>query len=224
MRIQILPLPAVVVGDVVDEPFALVVDQCQYDNLNLIPSSVAKAAVERWERFGEECFAAAVLVTDETVEIVDRYAEPKPEPGEPVPGEREALRDLHRLAEYVHDHFPDEAAKGGGTVVDVAMRLLGQELIRRDVVETRIRFDFPEPFDADKVAELLNRRDVGKRRTTEPMGYTIIEGVPGNAWLREEELESREEAIARWGSLVPLHGEGPFTVCKVVPLDEQEQR
>lgn len=78
MRIQILPLPSVMVGDDLAEPFALVVDQCRYDDPNLMSPLVAEAAQGRWKRFAEECGARTVLVTDETVEIVDRFADPDP--------------------------------------------------------------------------------------------------------------------------------------------------
>ncbi|WP_326642928.1 hypothetical protein OG884_05910 [Streptosporangium sp. NBC_01755] len=68
MRIQILPLPHVVVGEVVEQPFALVVDQ--YD------APTTEEEFDLWQHFKQECGARAVLVTPETVEVVDRYAEP----------------------------------------------------------------------------------------------------------------------------------------------------
>ncbi|WP_326646657.1 hypothetical protein OG884_18665 [Streptosporangium sp. NBC_01755] len=123
MRIQIFPLPHVVVGEVVEQPFALVVDQ--YD------APTTEEEFDRWQHFKQECGARAVLVTPETVEVVDRYAEPAA-PQEPVSGNADALRDLARLAEYVYDNFPDGAAQGGGTIVDVAMRLLGELPHHRD--------------------------------------------------------------------------------------------
>lgn len=75
MRIQILPLPSYMVGDDMEEPFALIVDGCQYDNLELVPSDVRVAALDRWKRFGEEDGARAVFVTDETIEVVSQYAD-----------------------------------------------------------------------------------------------------------------------------------------------------
>ncbi|MEV7013307.1 hypothetical protein [Streptosporangium sp. NPDC051022] len=67
MRIQILTLPSVVVGENVEEPFALIVDQCG-------PVTVpASNDAEIWQRFKQDCGARAILVTDETVEIVDPY-------------------------------------------------------------------------------------------------------------------------------------------------------
>lgn len=65
MRIQILPLPSVVVGDDVKEPFGLIVDQC---DTNAVDAS-------EWTRFAEECGACSILITPETVDVVDRYAE-----------------------------------------------------------------------------------------------------------------------------------------------------
>jgi len=73
MRIQILPLPAVVIGDVVDEPFALVVDQCESGLLNTRDDEV-------WKQFRDDLGARACLVVPYTVEIVDRYADPQPPP------------------------------------------------------------------------------------------------------------------------------------------------
>lgn len=68
MRIQILPLPSVVVGDDVEQPFALVIDQWK----SPLPPEEVMAG---WYRFRDECQARAILVTEETVEVVDRYAE-----------------------------------------------------------------------------------------------------------------------------------------------------
>lgn len=68
MRIQILPLPSVVKGDDVEEPFALVVDRFEWP--------IDDSALERWQKFKDMCGARAVLVDPGTVEIVDRYAEP----------------------------------------------------------------------------------------------------------------------------------------------------
>ncbi|KAB8186894.1 hypothetical protein FH608_046235 [Nonomuraea phyllanthi] len=75
MRIQILPLPAVMVGDDLEEPFALVVDQCRYDDPNLMSPHVADVMARRWREFAQECGARSVIITDETVEVVDGYAE-----------------------------------------------------------------------------------------------------------------------------------------------------
>src|SRR5687768_2366602 len=67
MRIQILLLPSIVNGDDVEEPFALIVDQ--------VPAATrAEVDGETWQRFREQCGAKALLVTSETVDVVDRYA------------------------------------------------------------------------------------------------------------------------------------------------------
>ncbi|MDH2424773.1 hypothetical protein [Sphaerisporangium sp. TRM90804] len=72
MRIQILPLPSNVVGELVEEPFALIVDECD---------ELGEGGVTAWSRFKDECGARAIVFTAETVEVVDRYApEPKTEP------------------------------------------------------------------------------------------------------------------------------------------------
>lgn len=70
MRIQILPLPAVMVGDNLEEPFALVIDQCPH-NLQTTPSSVRDAQLAEWAKFASDCGASAFSVFDDTIEIVD---------------------------------------------------------------------------------------------------------------------------------------------------------
>lgn len=77
MRVQILLLPSVVVGDSLEEPFALIVDQHTAASDDLTP----------WEQFKTDCGARAVLVTPETVEVVDRYADPTPEADHTDPGD-----------------------------------------------------------------------------------------------------------------------------------------
>lgn len=80
MRIQILLLPSVVVGDDVREPFGLIVDQCDTNAID----------ADRWTRFSEECGACSILITPETVDVVDRWTEaPEAEPAEdgPAPSE-----------------------------------------------------------------------------------------------------------------------------------------
>lgn len=76
MRIQILPLPSNVVGEVVEEPFALVVDQ--------VEEATDETHLEYWSKFGAQCGARSTLVTPATVEVVDRYL-PDPVPAEPAP-------------------------------------------------------------------------------------------------------------------------------------------
>ncbi|MEU4574847.1 hypothetical protein [Nonomuraea sp. NPDC023979] len=68
MRIQILPLPTVVKGDDVEEPFALIVDQHDVD--------MDEQTAEQWDRFKTSAGARALLIVPDTVEVVDRYAEP----------------------------------------------------------------------------------------------------------------------------------------------------
>ncbi len=65
MRIQILPLPSVVVGEVVEEPFALIVDE--FDGL----PSEAEAA--QWSKFAKDCGARAVAFSGKTVDVVNPY-------------------------------------------------------------------------------------------------------------------------------------------------------
>lgn len=71
MRIQILPLPTIYTGADAVEPFALVIDQWRSP---LEP----EVFMADWYKFRDECGAKAVFVTEDTVEIVDRDAEPAP--------------------------------------------------------------------------------------------------------------------------------------------------
>jgi hypothetical protein len=68
MRIQILPLPSVMVGDDIEEPFALVVDQAE-DGIHK----------ELLGEFARQCGAKTFIDLPQTVEIVDRYAETPPQ-------------------------------------------------------------------------------------------------------------------------------------------------
>lgn len=87
MRIQILPLPSVVVGDDVEEPFAIVVDQApRFDEL-------APKDHEAWQAFAAACGARALLTVPYAVEVVDRYAEPSPSPAEVDMQRRKAMED-----------------------------------------------------------------------------------------------------------------------------------
>lgn len=65
MRIQILPLPSVTVGDDTQEPFALIVDQW--------PDGAYDSSLQG---FADMCGAKGVWVRPDTVEVVGRYAEP----------------------------------------------------------------------------------------------------------------------------------------------------
>lgn len=87
MRIQILPLPSVMVGEDMDEPFALIVDQW--------PDGAYDSSLQG---FADMCGAKAVWVRSETVEVVDRFAETPPQEPTPKPAalttpDRIVLRD-----------------------------------------------------------------------------------------------------------------------------------
>ncbi|MFD9949700.1 hypothetical protein ACFWYW_55560 [Nonomuraea sp. NPDC059023] len=71
MRIQILPLPSVQVGDDMTEPFALIVDQCEYESLQHVTPAARETLNAAWKRFAEECGARSIFVTDDTVDVVD---------------------------------------------------------------------------------------------------------------------------------------------------------
>ncbi|GHE33436.1 hypothetical protein GCM10017673_40480 [Streptosporangium violaceochromogenes] len=101
MRVQILLLPSVVVGDSLEEPFALIVDQ----------HTAASDDVTPWEQFKADCGARAVLVTSETVEVVDRYADPTPEADHTDPGDAQ-LAEGWKLATtpFIQMEAPMEAS------------------------------------------------------------------------------------------------------------------
>lgn len=64
MRIQVLPLPLAARPDGEhEEPFGLIVDQYP-------PGGNRIADVAEWQRFRDECGALAVVVTEETVDVV----------------------------------------------------------------------------------------------------------------------------------------------------------
>lgn len=171
MRIQILPLPSVMVGDDMEEPFAMVFDQAE--------DGIDKLLLHEFARL---CGAKTLVFYPGTVEIVDRYADVPPPKN-----------------------------------------------------ETRIRFDFPKVFDTGKGGEVLNWRDEiakvllnRKRVEPDPVGYTVLQMVRGEGSIPPgtEDLETRQEAVARQKMLTednPPH-RGLWVACKVVPLDEQEQR
>jgi hypothetical protein len=71
VRIQILPLPSIVRGDDMEEPFALVFDQIEDDAPKLL-----------LYEFARQCGAKTHVMVPQTVEIVDPYAE-TPLPPEP---------------------------------------------------------------------------------------------------------------------------------------------
>lgn len=117
MRIQILPLPSVVKGDDVEEPFALIVDQWPHDLYQRSPHE-RTVDEEAWGSFAVNIGARGIIATQETVEIVDRYAEapaPKIETGIRVGfpkvfdtdkgGELLDWRDVQRQASPVEYHW-----------------------------------------------------------------------------------------------------------------------
>jgi hypothetical protein len=69
MRIQILNLPTVYTseGEVVEEPFSLVMDQCG--------RTPDQEELDRWLAWSRETGARSILVTDETVEIPTAWSE-----------------------------------------------------------------------------------------------------------------------------------------------------
>ncbi len=118
MRIQILPLPRAVVGEVSAQPFALVVDQ--YDG------PTTEEEFDRWNHFKQGCGAEAVLVTPETVEVVDRYAASA--------SDEAAVREFERLDDFLLLNFGDEPGlyEDNDSAADVAIRLLREVLRQRE--------------------------------------------------------------------------------------------
>ena len=108
MRIQILPLPSVMVGDDMEEPFALIVDQWSdgaYD------SSL--------QGFADMCGAKAVWVRPETVEIIDRYAETTP--SEPMP-QAEAATEGTLFGKPIRMEWPE------GPPLGLSQQEIGEKL------------------------------------------------------------------------------------------------
>ncbi|MGA4989898.1 hypothetical protein [Nonomuraea bangladeshensis] len=114
MRIQIMPLPSVMVGDDAEEPFALIVDQCESGLL--APQDSAT-----WQRFANQIGARAAFVVPYSVEIVDRYAtEVANSPADPLDERIDAQRqEIARLRAIVSrvieiprepEHLPDDDA------------------------------------------------------------------------------------------------------------------
>lgn len=96
MRVQILPLPSVVVGDNVEEPFALIVDQHDSD--------MDQQTADEWQRFKDSAGARALLITPDTVEIVDRHAEPAPKE---APAETTTVIDGVLFGRRIRLEWPD---------------------------------------------------------------------------------------------------------------------
>jgi hypothetical protein len=105
MRIQILPLPSVVKGDDVEEPFAIVVDQFEHP--------IDESATARWQQFKEQCGARAVLVDPGTVEVVDRYAAPAPSAAEIEEQRRKAMEDRAKYEAALKQHQDEQLRNRG---------------------------------------------------------------------------------------------------------------
>lgn len=128
MRIQILPLPSIVVGDDVQEPFALIIDQWPGD-LNPPSSAETELTEEAFNTFAGACGAKAVLFVKDTVEIVDRYAESA--------SDEVAVREFGKLDDFLLLNFGDEPDlyEDNDSAADVAIRLLREVLLHRDAVK-----------------------------------------------------------------------------------------
>lgn len=158
MRIQILPLPTVVKGDDVEEPFALVVDQCK-------SGLYAERDAQEWAGFKEAIGARGILVTPETVEVVDPRA---------VSGASE----IDRLADYLLKYFGDEI--GEGSAVDNAIRLLGGILLRRDAAKMKAEMAFMLKSREEKppASDLEQRLQDAGEKARQALG---IDGTMGDA-------------------------------------------
>jgi hypothetical protein len=190
MRIQILPLPSLMVGDDMEEPFALLVDQWE--------GTPAENAVMK--EFGLACGARAVMTTPFTAEILDQHAEMGPS-------------EIDRLAAYLVEYFDGEI--GEGSAVDNAIRLLNSALLRRDAAKMKAELEFmlksrrPDATESKPEPEPIGYTVV----TVFSNGVAFI---PADT----ENLETRDEAVARRKHLterIPPH-DGSWVACKVVPL------
>jgi len=132
MRIQILPLPSVVVGDDVEEPFALVIDQWETDADASDATRTMRAMA--WQQFREECGARALIATSETVEVVDRYAE--------TPEGSDTERDVAALADFLVGSYdvPRDVFGVRHTPVRVAVSLMLLHAMFGDVDEVKAAF------------------------------------------------------------------------------------
>ena len=101
MRIQIMSLPAVLVDDHLQEPFAIVVDQCPAE-------AVSEFFAGQVNSFAGDCGAKAVLITSETVEVVDPYADDGPVSDETI--DRFADEVAGRLARHYGGWYPEPPA------------------------------------------------------------------------------------------------------------------
>jgi hypothetical protein len=120
MRIQIMSLPAVLVDDRLKEPFAIVVDQCPAE-------AVSEFFAAQVNDFAKDCGSKAALITSETVEVVDQYADDEPVTDEAI--ERFADAVAGRLASHHEGWYPEPP--------------------KVDIGEMRIHM--PEDLDAEQV-------------------------------------------------------------------------
>ncbi|MEU4410730.1 hypothetical protein AB0F88_40020 [Streptosporangium sp. NPDC023963] len=189
MRIQILPLPSVVVGDDVQEPFALVVDQWRSP---LSPDEFMAG----WHKFRDECGAKAVFVTEDTAEVVDRYAEPA-EAGF-------ADREVARLEDFLTSQFPLPHGVPGpdDTPVDVAINLLRVEALRADFknVSEKLRPVFKQFREAGQRVEESSEGEPVELASLPPEVITLTRAVDR---MRDEWAEA--DVHARYELWMAVH-------------------
>lgn len=63
-RLQILELPTVHIGDAMETPFVLVIDQCRFESLDGYGTANAS-----WQQLGAQIGARGCIVTNETIDI-----------------------------------------------------------------------------------------------------------------------------------------------------------
>ncbi len=143
-------LPCVVVGDVVEEPFALVVDQAVPPPASM-PGWERELAAGMWRQFAEECGARAVIVSPDRVEVIEAcYLDASADEG------GNAADQVDRLASFLLDRFPREPIGPDESPADVAMRLLDESRVTVRTAETAapITVNFAGPgLDTDPAAE-----------------------------------------------------------------------
>lgn len=189
MRIQILPLPLISLGEHTEEPFVFVVDQVEG-----VPD---ENAVEQWQRFGREAGARTVLVTDETVEIVDRYAVPAlAEPRKTIADILPKLREGGHIPGRKFD--PDQRFEDAG---EKARQALGIDGTMGDAQ------DVPHAYD-DHVGEapycvvcgLARPATIHKRCSNCGKRFSDSACGPGHA-MAGYEIAQQEQVTAGWPRL-----------------------
>ena len=146
MRIQILPLPAVMVGDDLQEPFAVIVDQFEWP--------IDESASAKWRQFKEQCGARAVVVDPGTVEIVDRNAEPA---AEPKPQQPQVSVSAPDLVDVDAKEIARDLARAMGMPVQVERDplLVGYGVIRNGSSPTFLGHRLDEVADDREAADRL---------------------------------------------------------------------